>query len=254
MGRFEGSITVVTGGTSGIGRAVATRLGEEGAQVYLAGRDKERGAAVAAEVTSRGGKGHFVHTDVSVDVDVERLARTAAAEGRIDHWISNAGTEGPIGPMTGWDEQALREVLDTNLKGVLSGLRHASERMVRGGAIVDIASFVGTALPVPIAVPYAAAKAGVVAAGRSAAPLLADSGIDVYTVCPWVVDTPMVDRLTGGASDDKAGFAAGFAPSGALTSAADVARVVLDLLDGGLSARSGDAYLVDAGSTVTLLE
>ncbi|PWJ53803.1 Enoyl-(Acyl carrier protein) reductase [Quadrisphaera granulorum] len=155
--------------------------------------------------------------------------------------------------MSGWDDAALREVLDVNLKGVLSGLRHGSEHMSRGGTLVNTASFVGAALPVPIAVPYAAAKAGVVAAGRSAALLLAESGIDVYTLCPWIVDTPMVDRLTGGAPDDKAGFAAGFAPSGKLTTPDDVARTALDLLDGRLPATSGDAFLVDAEGSTTLL-
>ncbi|MEH3079338.1 MAG: SDR family NAD(P)-dependent oxidoreductase [Quadrisphaera sp.] len=160
----------MTGGTSGIGRAIALLLGQEGARVHVAGRDAERGLAVAREVTARGGEGRFVPVDVAVDADVARLARTAAADGPIDHWFSNAGVEGPIGPVTGWDEAALREVLDVNLKAVLSGLRHASEHMGAGGTVVNTASFVGTALPVPIAVPYAAAKAGVVAAGRSAAP------------------------------------------------------------------------------------
>ena len=254
MGRFEGRTVVVTGGTSGIGQAIAVSLGKEGARVFIAGRNEARGAAVAGEVTARGGQGHFVRTDVAVDAEVKLLAETAAAGGHIDYWFSNAGVEGPIGPMTGWEEGALREVLDVNLKGVLSGLRHGSERMGRGGAIVNVASFVGTALPVPIAVPYAAAKAGVVAAGRSVAPLLAEAGIIVYTVCPWVIDTPMVDRLTGGAPGDKAGFAASFAPSGVLTPATDVARVALDLLDGRLCARSGDAYLVDAGPAATLIE
>ncbi len=254
MGRFDGRTAVVTGGTSGIGRAIAILLGEQGARVYIAGRDEERGTSVAHEVTSRGGDGRFVRTDVADDAQVASLAATAAADGPIDYWFSNAGVEGPIGPMETWDDVALRSVLDVNLKGVLSGLRHGSGHLARGGAIVNTASFVGTALPVPIAVPYAAAKAGVVAAGRSVAPLLAESDIEVYTLCPWVIDTPMVDRLTGGAPDDKTGFAAGFAPSGRLTRAEEVAAVALDLLDGRLSARSGDAYLVDAGPAVTLVE
>lgn len=253
MGRFSGSTAVVTGGTSGIGRAIALLLGQEGARVHVAGRDEQRGLAVAREVTARGGEGRFARVDVTVDAEVAALARAAGADGPIDHWFSNAGAEGPIGPMAGWDEAALREVLDVNLKAVLSGLRHASEHMASGGVVVNTASFVGTALPVPVAVPYAAAKAGVVAAGRSAAPLLAEAGISVYTLCPWIVDTPMVDRLTGGAPEDKAGFAAGFAPSGRLTSVDDVAGVALDLLDGRLPASSGDAFLVDAGGVATLL-
>lgn len=253
MNRFENRTAVVTGAGSGIGREIALRLGAEGARVVVAGRDEERGTATAREVTARGGEGIFVATDVRSDAAVAALAERASADGPIDYWFSNAGTEGPVGPFSTWDDDALREVLEVNLKGVLSGLRHASEHMRAGGTIVNTSSFVGTVLPVPIAVPYAAAKAGVVAAGRSAAPALAEAGIDVVTLCPWVIDTPMVDRLTGGAPDDKAGFAAGFAPSGLLTAPADVAAAALDLLDGRMPTRSGEAYLVDAGPTVTPL-
>lgn len=254
MGRFSGRTAIVTGGTSGIGRAIAGLLGEEGARVWVAGRDAERGTIVAREVSARGGEGRFVRVDVASDSEVKALADAAAADGPIHFWFSNAGVEGPIGPMSTWSDDALRNVLDTNLKGVLSGLRHAAEHMTQGGVIVNTASFVGTALPVPIAVPYAATKAAVVAAGRSAAPLLADAGITVYSVCPWVIDTPMVTRLAGDVPEDRAGFAAGFAPSGLLTPVEDVARVAVDLLDGTIAARSGDALLVDAGPTVSSLD
>lgn len=77
MGRFDGRTAVVTGGTSGIGRAIALRLGEQGARVCIAGRDEECGTSVAHEVTSRGGEGRFVRTDVADDAPVASLAATA---------------------------------------------------------------------------------------------------------------------------------------------------------------------------------
>ncbi|TKV56903.1 SDR family oxidoreductase [Nakamurella flava] len=253
MTDLTGRTAVVTGSTSGIGAAIAHRLAAAGAHVVVSGRNAERGAAVVQAITDAGGHARFVAADVTNDADVAELARVAAADGPIDYWFSNAGTEGPIGPMDTWTAEALREVVDANLTSVLSGLHHASTHLRSGGVIVNTASFVGTVLPVPIAVPYAAAKAGVVAAGRSAAPLLADAGIDVYTLCPWVIDTPMVDRLTGGAPDDKNGFAAGFAPSGRLTPVDDVARAAVDLLTMEPRRPSGEAILVDAGPTVTVL-
>ncbi len=253
MNELSGRTAVVTGATSGIGAAIARRAAAAGADVVVSGRNADRGHAVVTSITDAGGSARFVVADVTRDADVAELARVAASIRPIDFWFSIAGVEGPIGPMETWSVDALREVIDANLLSVLSGLRHASSHMSRGGVIVNAASFVGTVLPVPIAVPYAAAKAGVVAAGRSAAPLLAEQGIDVYTLCPWVVDTPMVDRLTGGGSDEKAGFAAGFAPSGRLTPVEDVARVAVDLLTERPRRASGEAVLVDAGPTVTVL-
>jgi len=254
MTHLSGRTAVVTGGTSGIGAAIAHRLAAAGARVVISGRDAERGAAVVQAISDAGGEALFLTADVTRDADVAELARVAASEGPLDFWFSNAGAEGPIGPMETWTPEALREVVDANLTSVLSGLHHASTHMRRGGVIVNTASFVGTVLPVPIAVPYAAAKAGVVAAGRSAAPLLAEAGIDVFTLCPWVIDTPMVDRLTGGAPDDKAGFAAGFAPSGRLTPVDDVAQAAVDLVTEQPRRASGEAILVDAGPTVTVLD
>jgi NAD(P)-dependent dehydrogenase (short-subunit alcohol dehydrogenase family) len=253
MTSLSGRTAVVTGATSGIGAAIARHLAAAGARIVVSGRDLDRGAAVVQAIIDAGGDARFVAADVTRDADVAALARDAASEAPIDYWFSNAGTEGPIGSMDSWTAEALREVVDANLTSVLSGLHHASSHMRRGGVIVNTSSFVGTVLPVAIAVPYAAAKAGVVAAGRSAAPLLAEAGIDVLTLCPWVIDTPMVDRLTGGAADDKAGFAAGFAPSGRLTTVDDVARAAIDLITEQPRRASGEAVLVDAGPTVTVL-
>jgi len=250
MTDLSGRTAVVTGATSGIGAAIALHVGAAGARVYVSGRDADRGAAVVASIVDAGGQAEFFAADVTRDDDVADLARVAASEGSIDYWFSNAGVEGPIGSMAGWTAGALREVIDANLTSVLSGMRHASAHMRRGGAIVNTASFVGTVVPVSIAVPYAAAKAGVVAAGRSAALLLADVGIDVFTLCPWVIDTPMVERLAGESADAKADFA----PSGRLTSVDDVARVAVELLTDKPRRASGTALLVDAGPTVAVLD
>lgn len=253
MARFTGRTAVVTGGTSGIGAAVAATLGAEGARVFVAGRDHQRGAAIAADVTARGGVGHFIATDVSVDAEVARLAEAAGRDSFIDFWFSNAGVEGPIGGFDTWEDTAVAELLDVNVKAVLSGLRHAAAHMREGGVIVNTASFVGTVVPVPIAVPYAASKAAVVAAGRSVAPLLTDMGVKVVTLCPWVIDTPMVVRLAGDDRAERQAFAAQFAPSGLLTPVDDVARAAIAVLEGTISTDSGAAYLVDAGPTVTPL-
>lgn len=251
MTRFTDRTAVITGGATGIGLATAQLLAADGAHVVIAGRDQERGRRAVTGIAARGGSARFVGVDVAADDQVRRLADTVGA---VDLWVNNAGIEGPIGGPDTWTDEAVREVLDVNVKGVLSGLRHGPARMRPGGLVVNIASFVGALVPVPIAVPYAASKAAVVAAGRAAGPALAESGISVITLCPWIIDTPMVDRLTGGAgAEARAQFAAGFAPSGRLTPPDHVAQVIADFWADPTASESGDAYLVDHGPAVAVL-
>jgi NAD(P)-dependent dehydrogenase (short-subunit alcohol dehydrogenase family) len=255
MNRLTDQTAVITGGASGIGFATARSFAIEGARVIIAGRDEERGAAAVSTITAIGGDARFVRTDVSDDAQVEALARSAAgSEGRIDIWFNNAGTEGTLGELEEIDDVVAAEVIDINFKGVYSGMRHAARYMTAGGTIINNASFVGTATPVPIAVAYGGTKAAVVSMTQAVAEGLAERNIDVFAVCPYIVDTPMVDRITGGEGlEARAEFAAGFAPSGQLTRPEEVADLVVDLCDGANGAASGEALLVDANSTITFL-
>lgn len=188
------------------------------------------------------------------DQQVAELARTAAAGGGIDIWFNNAGIEGAAGPLEAVGDDIVTELLAINQKGVYSGMRHAAAHMSSGGLIVNNASFVGVTAPVPIAVAYGGTKAAVVSMTRSAAIALGERGISVYGICPVIVDTPMVDRLTGGAGPEaRAGFAADFAPSGRLTQPEEVAKVVMDVVSGEAGYPSGTVLLVDAGPSVETL-
>jgi NAD(P)-dependent dehydrogenase (short-subunit alcohol dehydrogenase family) len=255
MNRLKGQTAVVTGGATGIGFATARSLALEGASVVIAGRNAERGAEAVSTISAIGGNARFVPTDVADDAQVEALAHTAAEHhGRIDIWFNNAGTEGTLGELDAVDDKVASELIDVNFKGVYSGMRHAARYMESGGTIINNASFVGTAMPVPIAIAYGGTKAAVVSMTEAAAEGLADRNIGVFAVCPYIVDTPMVDRITGGEGlEARAEFAAGFAPSGQLTRPEEVADLVVDLCDRTSSATSGDALLVDANHTVTML-
>ncbi len=252
---MNGKTAVITGGATGIGLATARALASESARVVIAGRDAERGEQAAQALRSEGGDVSFVRTDVARDEDVAALAATAAGSGTIDFWFNNAAIEGIAGPLEAVGDVVARELLDVNVKGVYSGMRHASRHMSAGGVIVNNASFVGVKAPVPIAVAYGGTKAAVVSMTRSAAVALDEQGISVFAICPYIVDTPMVDRLTGGAGPEaRAGFAAQFAPSGELTPPEDVAKVVVDLASGAGGYPSGTVLLVDAGPTIATLD
>lgn len=252
MRRFDRQVAVITGGATGIGLAAARRMASEGATVVLAGRDAERGRQAVQVIQDAGGEATFIPTDVADDRQVADLAEQAGAvHGTIDVWFNNAGVEVGAGQLDAFDDAALQQLLDTNVKGVYSGMRYAAERMGDSGVIINTASFVGTVTSVPIAVAYGGTKAAVASMSRAAALALADRQIEVFAICPYIVDTPMVDRLTGGqGTAAREAFAAQFAPSGRLTQPDEVAEVVADLAGHTSPFRSGQVLLVDAGPTV----
>ena len=256
MGSFNDRVVVVTGGATGIGLASARRFATEGATVVIAGRDARRGEGVAEVIRGSDGRATFVTTDVTDDSQVAALAQQAAGKrGVIDVWFNNAGVEGEIGGLGDVDDLTVRHLLDTNVKGVYSGMRYAVEHMRAGGVIINNASFVGTLMQVPAAIAYGGTKAAVVSMTRAAALALVDQGIDVVGIAPWIVDTPMIDRLTGGQGPEaRAGCAAPFAPSGELTPRKEVADVVVGLARRTASYRSGDVLVIDAGPSVTIMQ
>lgn len=253
MGQFDNKTVVITGGTSGIGLATAELFATAGAIVVIAGRDADRGNAAAAATL---GDVTFVATDVADDAQVAALAdRASERTGHIDVWFNNAGCEGPIGSIDRWNDETLRELLDTNVKGVLSGLHYAASKLSQpGGVLINTASFIGTTIPVPVAVAYGATKAAVISATQSAALALETKGIRVYAVCPWITDTPILERFIGSTSlADKEKFAAGLNPSGHLAQPRDIASAVFDLAAGTADVANGGAVLVDANSARSLV-
>lgn len=249
---LEGRVAVITGGATGIGRAVAHSLIRAGAHVMLAGRHSERGYHVARSLSGGVARAMFERADVSREQDVERLIqRTMQTFGRLDFLFNNAGSEGPHlnGDLVP-GQQDLDELLGTNVKGVMLCLRHALPHLsVRGGVVVNTASFVGTTLPVPSAVAYGATKAAVLSITRSVAADPRTRNVPVFAVCPWITDTPMVERLAGRDDAAKAAFAR-MNPSGHLVRPDDVARVVLAMFEGTSGLESGQAVLVDSGGAM----
>jgi short-subunit dehydrogenase len=192
---IAGKTYVLTGASSGFGRGVAVRLGQNGANVVLAARRTALLETVAAEVRAAGGVPLVVTADVSKPEDVERLA-TAATErfGRVDVWINNAGI-GSVGLF--WDVPVAdySQLVDVNFKGVIYG-SHAAMRLFNAqgaGVLINIGS-IDSEVPLAYQSVYASTKAAVLSLGRSLNEEIRLSGrgrsIKVATVMPWAADTP----------------------------------------------------------------
>jgi NAD(P)-dependent dehydrogenase (short-subunit alcohol dehydrogenase family) len=243
MTALAGRAAMVTGGTTGIGLAVVRRLLDSGCSVVVASRDLARGERVVGALDPE--NAFFRQTDVADDAAVASLVEaTVERFGGLDLLFNNAGVEGAIGPMAAWSAASVDEVLAVNVKGAFLCMKHAAAVMAPGSVIVNTASFLGT-IPMPLAAPYAASKAALLSLTRSAAAELAERSISVVAICPSVVDTPMMDRVSASAGAPVHAMAEMVSPSRQVTSPDRVADVVLTLFDGSSGYESGSVIGVE---------
>ncbi len=200
MSDMKSKVVLITGASSGIGRATAEAFAARGAKVVLAARRKDELAALVSEIRTRGGEATFAVTDVAIAKDVERMvAHTIEAYGRLDYAVNNAVIEGKLAGIADLPEEEWDRVLDTNLKGTFLCLQHESRAMLaggRGGAIVNVGS-VNSFLGFAHGSAYVASKHGQIGLTTSVSAELAPQGIRVNLVCPGFIDTPMNRRLRG---------------------------------------------------------
>ena len=191
---FMNSVVVITGASSGIGRATALRFAGKGARLVLAARGAESLEAVAADCRKRGAKAIAVPTDVAHADQVEELATRAVEEfGRLDVWVNNAAV-GAFGLLTEIPPKDFQRVLDVNISGYVNGARAALTRQSAqgSGTLINVASIVA-ATPLPYSAAYSISKAAVRALSVSLRSELAREGItgvNVCTVLPATIDTP----------------------------------------------------------------
>jgi A-factor type gamma-butyrolactone 1'-reductase (1S-forming) len=247
---FADKVAVVTGASSGIGKAAALEFAAAGAAVVVAARRSTLGEDVVAQIRSRGGEAWYVHTDVTRPESVEQLVRSALARyGRLDFAFNNAGIPGQIlKPAAEHTEESWHDVIATNLTGVWLCMKHEIPAMLRGGGgvIVNNASDVGlTASDLGIA-PYVASKHGVIGLTRSAAIDYARQGVRVNAVCPGMTYSEMLEPALRdpGALDE---WVNARVPMARIAEAVEIARAVLWLCSPASSFVTGHALAVDGG-------
>ena len=246
---MKDKVALVTGASSGIGRATALAFAREGAKVVVADMNVIGGEETVQLVKAAGGEACFVQTDVSQAASVEAMiGKTVETYGRLDYAHNNAGVEGTLSRTAEHTEEDWEPVIRINLKGVWLCMKYEIPQMLKqgGGAIVNTASGAGL-IGVKRMPAYVASKHGVVGLTKTAALEYAKSGIRVNAVCPGVIQTAMVERVTGSRPDvlDKMIAAE---PIGRSGQPEEIAQAVVWLCSDAASFVTGHAMAVDGGA------
>jgi NAD(P)-dependent dehydrogenase (short-subunit alcohol dehydrogenase family) len=254
MRLLEEKVVLITGGTSGIGRASAKLFAQEWAKVAITGRRAAEGEDVVAEILSAGGEAIFIQADLGAVANIPRIVSQVVSKfGRLDCAFNNAGISGG-GPIETLDEQTWDRIIDTNLKAAFFCLKAEVEQMKRqggGGTIVFNGSVLANIGAVGTSI-YSASKGGIVSMARAAAVELGPHGIRVNSISPAVTRTPMTSpRIVTRGDGSLTHPLAGGIPLGRLAEAEEMAQAALFLLSDRASYVNGHALVVDGGQSAS---
>ncbi len=233
---FAGKVAFVTGAANGIGRAAALAFAREGANVVAADIAEQGNRETARLIEQQGGRALAVKCNVTQTDDVKAaLEKTVAAFGRLDFAFNNAGIEPrKPAPTADYDEEEWNRIIDIDLRGVFLCMKHEIPLMLKQGGGAPA---------------YTAAKHGVIGLTKSAALDYAASNIRINAVCPGYIDTPMMDRFTGGTPEGRAKVISE-EPIGRMGKPEEIAATVVWLCSDAAAFVIGHAMVVDGGQTV----
>ena len=251
---LTGRAAIVTGAGRGIGRAVALALAGAGAGVLAVDADEPAADETASLITASGEKASAFRADVTRAGDVAAYVETALDRfGRIDIFMNNAGSQGPVMPLIDVPDEAFDAVMAVNVKGVFLGLKHVLPVMIeqKSGAVVNTASLASFVATRQLA-PYVASKHAVLGLTRTAALEVARSGVRVNAVCPGPVDTPLLREIESaqavGDPDGLRKRRTATIPQGRYASPDEVASVMLFLASDLAAHIVGQGVNVNGGS------
>ncbi|KAB0583851.1 SDR family oxidoreductase [Ideonella dechloratans] len=251
-GRLNGKVALVTGASSGIGRATARLFAAEGARVVVGARRAAELDELVAEIAAAGGSAVALAGDVRSEAYAQALVALAVQRyGRLDVAFNNAGTLGEGGPSIEVSEAGWADTLAINLTGAFLGAKHQIAQMLKngGGSVIFTSTFVGYTVAFPGTTAYAASKSGLIGLTQALAAEYGPQQVRVNAVLPGAVDTDMYRSKNDSAEAQT--FITGLHALKRVAQPEEIARSVLYLASDDASFVTGTASLVDGGLSIT---
>ena len=247
MNILESKVALVTGGTSGIGKATAIAFSNAGAKVVLSGRREQEGEETADLIRRSGGDCLFVRSDVSSEAEVKALIeKTVEQYGRLDCAFNNAGIDPPQKPLHEQSIEDFDKLMGINVRGVFLCMKSEIQQMLtQGGGVIVNNSSMGGLIAFPGLGPYIASKHAVMGLTRSAALDYAQQNIRINAVNPGIIATDMMDRLSNGNPEQMASSV----PMGRLGQPEEIAATIVFLCSDAASYITGQPLVIDGGYT-----
>ncbi|MEK1928414.1 MAG: SDR family oxidoreductase [Pararhizobium sp.] len=254
MTTLSNKVAIITGASSGIGRATAKLFASEGARLVVSGRRKGALDELVAEIEAEGGQAVAIDGDVRDEAHARDLVAAAVETfGGLDIAFNNAGSTGEMAPIADLTPAGWRDTVDTNLTSAFFGARHQVPALEArgGGSLIFTSSFVGYTAGMPGMSAYAAAKAGLIGLTQVLAAELGTKGIRVNAILPGGTDTPASITNAPGTGPEVLAFVEGLHALKRMARPEEIAQSVLYLASNASRFTTGTAMLVDGGASIS---